>query len=189
MNDHETGTNNEDIERLAAELHENVRALNHLTQGPPSLAGPAVAYSVLGSLAQTSFRLVQTVEQIDTFLTRELDAGRLGQDQGDDPARAVTTVHNALGQATEQAAELSDSFHRAASALAPVHGVDVGGEPSVELRDRANQSDREAAQVEPAEKDFPNSIGDVLPNSSATDPRPSETRSPPPQVPHPRRER
>ncbi|MFD0535314.1 hypothetical protein ACFQY7_17750 [Actinomadura luteofluorescens] len=84
MNDHETRTN-EDIERLAGELHERVRDLNYLTQDSPGLSELAAAYTVLGNLAQTSFRLAQTAEQIDAFLTRELDAGRLGHDQSGDP--------------------------------------------------------------------------------------------------------
>ncbi|MFA1546157.1 hypothetical protein [Actinomadura chokoriensis] len=187
MNDHEPRTN-EDIERLAGELHERVRALNHLTQDSPGLSEPAAAYTVLGNLAQTSFRLAQTAEQIDAFLTRELDAGRLGHDRSGDPTPAVTVAHNALGWAAEQAADLGDTFRRAASALAPIHALGVGAEQPVAQEVAENPGDREAAQVESAKKDFPSSIGDVLPNPCTTDPVPPELR-PPPQVPHPRRER
>ncbi|WP_339153722.1 hypothetical protein [Actinomadura luteofluorescens] len=187
MDDHETRTN-EDIERLAGELHERVRDLNHLTQDSPGLSEPAAAYTILGNLAQTSFRLAQTAEQIDAFLTRELDAGRLGHDQSGDPTPAVTAAHNALGRAAEQAADLGDTFRHAASALAPIHVVDAGEKQSLAQGAEARTDDREAAQVEPAKKDFPNPIGDVLSNPCGTDAVPPELRSPP-QVPHPRRER
>ncbi|MES9541848.1 hypothetical protein [Actinomadura sp. NPDC000600] len=187
MDDHETRTN-ESIERLAGELHERVRTLNHLTQGSPGLSEQGAAYTVLGNLAQTSFRLAQTAEQIDAFLTGELDAGRLGHDRSDDPVPAVTVAHNALGWAAEQAADLGDTFRRAASALAPIHALDASEEQSLAQRAAANPGDPEAAQVEPAKKDFPSPIGDVLSNSCANDSVPPELRSPP-QVPHPRRER
>lgn len=187
MNDHESRTD-EDIERLAGELHERVRDLNQLTQGPPGLTEPAAAYTVLGNLAQTSFRLAQTAEHVDAFLTRELDAGRLGHDRGDDPVPAVTAVHDALGRVTEQAADLGDSFRRAASALAPVHALDTGEEPSPARRATVNPKDQETAHLRLAGKDFPSPIGDILPGSSAVDDVPPELRSPP-QPPHPRRGR
>ncbi|MEU5994225.1 hypothetical protein ABZ806_35085 [Spirillospora sp. NPDC047418] len=187
MNDHESGTD-EDIERLAGELHERVRALNHLTQGSPGLSEPTAAYTVLGNLAQTSFRLAQTADQIDAFLTRELDAGRLRHDRGDDPVPTVTTAHDALGQATGQAADLGDSFRRAASALAPIQAVDASEEPSLGHRTTADLDDREAAQIRPAGEDFPRPIGDVLPGSNPGEDIPPELRSPP-QPPHPRRGR
>jgi hypothetical protein len=184
VNDHETPTN-EDIERLAGELHERVRALNQLTQGPPGLTEPTAAYTVLGNFAQTSFRLAQAAEQIDAFLTRELDVGRLGHDHGDDPVPAVTAAHDALGRATEQAADLGDSFRRAASALAPIQGLDADEGLSLDSHTAVNPKDQEAAQVRRAGEDFPNPIGDVLPDAKPANDVPPELRSPP----HPRRGR
>lgn len=187
MNDHETRID-EDIERLAGELHERVRALNHLTQGSPDLTEPAAAYTVLGNLAQASFRLAQTAEQIDAFLTRELDAGRLGHDQTEDPVPALTTVHNALASAAEQAADLGDDFRRAASALAPIHSLDAGEKPSLDRHAAADLADREDAQVVSAGEDFPKTIGEVLPSADPAVDVPPELRAPP-QPPHPRRGR
>ncbi|NKZ03269.1 hypothetical protein [Actinomadura latina] len=187
MTEPQTPTN-DDIERLAGELHERVRALNHLTQGPPGLTEPAAAYTVLGNLAQTAFRLAQTAEQIDQFLTRELDAGRLGHDRGDDPVEAVTAVHNALGQVTGQAADLGESFRRAAGALAPIHAVDDSPEPPPDRRTVVNLADRDDAQVGPAGEDFPRTISEVLPGPAVADDIPPELRSPP-QPPYPRRGR
>lgn len=187
MNDHETRTD-EDIERLAGELHERVRSLNHLTQGPPGLSEPAAAYTVLGNLAQTSFRMAQTAEQIDVFLTRELDAGRLGHDQGDDLVPAVAAAHNALARAAEQAADLGDGFRRATSALAPIHALDAAQEPSSDRRATVAPKEQEVDQIRPANEDFPSPISGVLPSSNPVDDLPPELRSPP-QPPHPRRGR
>ena len=187
MNDHQVPTD-EDIERLAGELHERVRALNHLAQGEPGLSQAAAAYTVLGNLTQTSFRLAQAAEQIDAFLTRELDAGGLGHDQGDDPVPAVTAAHNSLGQAAEQAAGLGESFRRAASAIAPIHTLDTGDEPSPDQAVARNPIEPDTAQVEPAKEDFPRPVGDVLSDSGSAQHVPPELRSPP-QARHPRRER
>src|SRR5690606_17321653 len=135
-----------------------VRTLNHLTQGPSGLSEPAAAYTVLGNLAQTAFRLVQTAEQIDVFLTRELDAGRLGHDRGDDPVPAVTAAHNALGRVTELAADLGDSFRRAASALAPIHAVDDNEDSTLERNSAVSPAMGDEAQTGRAGEDFPKRI-------------------------------
>ncbi|WP_242882686.1 hypothetical protein [Actinomadura litoris] len=121
MDEHEVSSD-ENIEFLAGDLPERVRSLNRLAQGLPGLTEPAAAYTILGNLAQASYELAETAEQIDAFLTRELESGRLGHDRGEDPVAAVTTAHDVLGWAAEQSAELGDSFRRAASALAPIHG-------------------------------------------------------------------
>ncbi|WUH97698.1 hypothetical protein OHR68_29835 [Spirillospora sp. NBC_00431] len=186
MHEHETRTD-EDIERLAGELHECVRALNHLTQDP-GLSDPAATYTVLGNLAQTSFRLGQTAEHVDAFLTRELDAGRLGHDRGDDPAPAVTAAHDALGRVIEQSADLGESFRRAAGALSPIHAVEAGGESPVEQLAAAKLAERKDAQQGQASEDFPRAISEVLQSPDSAADVPSELRSPP-QPPHPRRER
>ncbi len=121
VDEHEVSSD-ENIEFLAGDLPERVRSLNRLAQGLPGLTEPAAAYTILGNLAQASYELAETAEQIDAFLTRELESGRLGHDRGEDPVAAVTTAHDVLGWAAEQSAELGDSFRRAASALAPIHG-------------------------------------------------------------------
>ncbi|CNG56017.1 Uncharacterised protein [Mycobacterium tuberculosis] len=102
---------------------------------------------LLSGWGRPSFRLAQAAEQIDAFLTRELDAGRLGHDRGDDPVPAVTAAHDALGRASEQAADLGDSFRRAASALAPIQGLDADERLSLDSHTAVNPKDQEAAQV------------------------------------------
>ncbi|WP_067466048.1 hypothetical protein [Actinomadura macra] len=187
MNDRET-TTDEDIERLAGELHENVRRLNHVTQGPLGLTQPAAAYTVLGNLAQTAFRLVQTAEQLDCFLTEQLDAGRLGHDEGHDPVTTVTKAHAALARATEQAADLGETFRRAAGAVASIHALDPEEQPSLDRSPLADVNSQEDAQVESAAEGFPKPIDDVLGDSAPVEQSPAPPRSSPP-IPHPRRER
>jgi len=109
-----------DIERFAAELNERVRTLNSLTERAPGLTQPGTAYTVLGNLAQTAFRLSQTAENLDAFLHRELDAGHLGHDRGDDPEPSVLKAHDALAQATEQSMDLGEAFRRAQGALVAI---------------------------------------------------------------------
>ncbi|MFG2245771.1 hypothetical protein [Spirillospora sp. NPDC048823] len=188
MDDHETRTD-EDIERLAGELHETVRALNRLTQSPPGLTQPAAVYTVLGNLAQTAFRLVQTTQQLDAFLSEELDAGRLGHDQDEDPVPAVTRAHNAMSRAAEQAMDLGETFRRAAGALTPIHAREPSLDRPAEADAKvAHVSDESGEQVGCAGEDFPQPIGDVLPNPGRAEQASAEARSSP-QVPHPRRER
>jgi hypothetical protein len=188
VDDQEIRTN-EAVERVAGELHEKARALNHLTQGSPGVTEPAVAYTVLGNLAQTAFRLAQTAEQIDVFLTRELDAGRLGHDRGEDPAKTVTAAHNELARAAEKAAGLGETFRRATGAINAIHGLEPDDQPSLDGDEALTKLiEQHDAQVEQAREDFPSAIGDVLGSEGPGEQVPPELRSPP-QLPHPRRER
>lgn len=190
MVDHETPTN-ERTELLAGELHERARALNHLTQGPPGLTRPEAAYTILGNLAQTAFRLVQTAEQLDAFLDRELDAGRLGHHRGDDPVPTVLKAHDALARASEHSMDLGESFRQAQGALADIYGTET--EPEAQQRTQGEtetlpdeRAEGAASDIRPAAKDFPHSIGDVL-SGPPVAPDPSSPR-PHPKPPPPRRE-
>lgn len=187
MDDHETSTN-EAIALLSGELHDKARTLNQLAQGPPGLTEPTAAYTLLENLAQTAVRFGQAAEQVDEFLTAQLDSERLGHDDGDDPVPIVTTIHNALGRATEQATDLGETFLQAAESLIPIHGLD-DGEQSPVKQATVNLVGQADAEVETASQDFPKPIGDVLSNPASSEQAiASEPRSSP-QVPHPRRER
>ncbi|GLZ16375.1 hypothetical protein Acsp04_66100 [Actinomadura sp. NBRC 104425] len=165
MDDRENRTD-KDTERFAAELNERVRILNGLTEGAPGLTQPETAYTVLGNLAQTAFRLSQTAEHLDAFLDRELNAGRLEHDHGDDPEPSVLKAHDALAQATEQSMDLGEAFRRAQGALAAIHARE--GDTDLSLRNATKpavsqaESVEGAAEPEPAAKDFPKPIGDVI---------------------------
>ncbi|TDD71120.1 hypothetical protein [Actinomadura rubrisoli] len=192
MDDHDIHTD-EDIERLAGELHERIRELNRVIQEPPGLSQPTAVYTVLGNLAQTAFRLVQTTEHLDAFLTAELDAGRLGHDRGTDPVPTVMKAHNALARAAEQTMELGETFRRAQGALAAIHANQTTVGPSSDRDEVAaasltNLTDHSAAPDGAAGEDFPRPIDDVLPDAPHVEQASSEPRSKP-QVPPPRRER
>ncbi|MVZ99032.1 hypothetical protein F8568_001245 [Actinomadura sp. LD22] len=190
MVDHETPTN-ERTELLAGELHERARALNNLTQGPPGLTRPETAYRILGDLAKTAFRLVGTAEQLDAFLNRELDAGRLLHYRGDDPVPTVLIAHDALAKAGEQSMNLGESFRQAQAALSGIHGPETEPGALQHTHDESQtlpdeQAEGVASDIRPAARDFPHGIGDVLSGPpaapSSPDPRPH------PKPPHPRRE-
>ncbi|QFG22896.1 hypothetical protein [Actinomadura sp. WMMB 499] len=187
MDEHDTRTD-DDTERLAGELYSRVRELNRCVQEGPGLTRPATAYTVLGNLAQSSFSLAQTAEQLDMFLDRELSAGRLGHDHGELVPAAVR-AHDALARASEHATEVGEAFRRAQGALAPIHST-VDNE--VQSPEKAEEADTTVADhlggatrdLDPAERDFPAPIGEVLAEGSQPErssaPRPSTPRPPRP---------
>lgn len=180
----------EATERLAAELYDRVRQLNHATQGRAGLTRPEAAYSVLGNLAQASFSLAQTAEQFDAFLDRELAAGRLGHDRDADPVPVIVLAHNALARANEQAADLGESFRRAQSALTAIHStVDNGAEIMEKAEATVAEGDeRMPPDIGPARKDFPTPIGEALSGQAKPEPPPPAQRPSAPHPPRPRRE-
>jgi len=75
---------------LARTAAEAVRSLNHATLGGDGLEQPADAYAVLGELSLTASRIPQLLGQVGRWLAVALAAGRLGCDDGTDPAAAVS---------------------------------------------------------------------------------------------------
>ena len=73
---------------LARTAAEAVRSLNHATLGGGGLAQPADAYAVLGELSLAASGLPQLLAQVGRWLAAALAAGRLGCDDGTDPAGA-----------------------------------------------------------------------------------------------------
>ncbi|MWA02352.1 hypothetical protein F8568_022405 [Actinomadura sp. LD22] len=191
MVDHETPTD-ERTELLAGELHERARTLNHLTQGTPGLTRPEAACTIAGNLAQTAFRLAKTAEQLDAFLHRELDAGRLVHERGDGLLPTALKAHDALAAACEQSMNLGESFRGVQGALAAIRGIDADSETpqraqgETELRVEEQTDQATASDIQPAARDFPRSIGDVLSGPPAAPSSPSHRPSSKP--PSPRRE-
>jgi hypothetical protein len=83
-----------------------VRSLNHATLGGEGLEQPADAYGLLGELS----------------LAAALAAGRLGCDDGAEPATAVSGAWLFLSDARNSAAALARDLDRAQQQLAAVHG-------------------------------------------------------------------
>ena len=99
-----------------------VRSLNHATLGGPGLDQPADAYELLGELALAAAGLPQLLAQAGRWLAAALAAGRLGCDDGTDPAVAVSGAWLFLSDARASAAALARDLGCAQQQLAAVNG-------------------------------------------------------------------
>ena len=100
-----------------------VRSLNHATLGGQGLAQPADAYGLLGELSQAAAGLPQLLAQVGRWLAAALAAGRLGCDDGTDPAAAVSGAWLFISDARSTAAALARDLDCAQQQLAAVHGA------------------------------------------------------------------
>jgi hypothetical protein len=107
---------------LARSAAEAVRGLNHLTLGGEGLEQPADAYAVLGELSLAASRLPQLLGQVGTWLASALAGGRLGCDDGTDPAAAVSGAWLFISDARGSAAALARDLELAQQQLAAVNG-------------------------------------------------------------------
>ena len=107
---------------LARTAAEAVRGLNHLTLGGEGLEQPSDAYAVLGELSLAASRLPQFLGQVGTWLAAALAAGRLGCDDGTDPACAGSGAWLFISDARGSAAALARDLELAQQQLAAVHG-------------------------------------------------------------------
>ena len=115
---------------LARTAAEAVRSLNHLTLGGNGLGQPADAYEVLGELSLAASRLPQLLGQVGTWLAAALAAGRLGCDDGTDPAAAVSGAWLFISDARGSAAALARDLEQARQQIAAVNGGPSGKDPS-----------------------------------------------------------
>lgn len=107
---------------LARTTAEAVRALNHATLGGDGLGQPADAYAVLGELSLAASGLPQLLGQVGRWLAAALAAGRLGCDDGADPAGAVSGAWLFLSGARGSAGALARDLEQAQQQLALVNG-------------------------------------------------------------------
>jgi hypothetical protein len=107
---------------LARSAAEAVRSLNHATLGGSGLAQPADAYALLGELSLAAAGLPQLLAQVGRWLTTALGAGRLGCDDGTDPAAAVSGAWLFIADARAGAAALARSLEHAQQQIAAVNG-------------------------------------------------------------------
>ena len=106
---------------LARSAAEAVRGLNHATLGAGGLGQPADAYEVLGELSLAASRLPQLLGQVGRWLAAALAGGRLGCDDGTDPAAAVSGAWLFLSDARGSAAALARDLEQAQQQLAAVN--------------------------------------------------------------------
>jgi hypothetical protein len=108
---------------LARTAARAVRSLNHATLGGQGLGQPADAYGLLGELSQAAAGLPQLLAQVGRWLASALAAGRLGCDDGTDPAGAVSGARLFISGARNTAAALARDLGQAQQQLAAVHGA------------------------------------------------------------------
>jgi hypothetical protein len=177
---HHRGASQDDqgTARLAAELSEHVRKLNHATAGPPGLTLPSTAYTLLGNLSAATYGLDQTLEQVNRFFLREEQAGRLGHDRGEDLNEVLHRHGQASAKARWHTQALCSVLNEAQVEINAVHGRLVAThEDQVRAYDDVRES--AGADVAPAAADFPKVINDptLLPPPLSGDRR-STRRSP-----------
>ena len=106
---------------LARAAAEAVRSLNHATLDGDGLGQPAEACEVLGELSLTASRIPQLLGQVGRWLAAALAAGRLGCDDGTDPAAAVSGAWLFIADARASAAALARDLEHAQQQLSAVN--------------------------------------------------------------------
>jgi hypothetical protein len=109
-----------------------VRSLNHATLGGTGLDWPADAYELIGELSLAAAGLPQLLAQVGRWLAAALAAGRLGCDDGTEPAAAVSGARLFLSGARASAAALARDLDQAQQQLAAVHGRSSAAEDAEE---------------------------------------------------------
>ncbi len=99
-----------------------VRSLNHATLGGSGLEQPADASAVLGELTLAAAGLPQQLGQVGPWLASAFAAGRLGCDDGADPAAAIGGARLFLDGARASAAALARDLGDAQQQIAAVNG-------------------------------------------------------------------
>ena len=112
----------DDTLALARTAAEAIRSLNHATLGGEGPGQPADAYAVLGELSLAASRFPQLLGQVGRWLAAALAAGRLGCDDGTDPACAVSGTWLFISDARGSAAALARDLEQARQQLASVNG-------------------------------------------------------------------
>lgn len=150
--------NDGETAQLAVNLYEHVRQLNYATAGPPSFTLPSTAYTILGNLSAATYGLDQLLDQINRFFLRELQAGRLGHDHGEDLTDILSSHGHALAKARHHTHVLCTALNEAHSAINAVHS-----RPASERKSASTTQSRACDQdagVAAAAEDFPRSISD-----------------------------
>ncbi len=107
---------------LARAAAEAIRGLNHATRPPAGIGQPSAAYDILGALSLAAARTGQALAQISRYLDAAASAGRLGHDNGEDPAFAVDAAAIFLSDAQLSAAALAGDLDAAQQQLALLNG-------------------------------------------------------------------
>ena len=112
----------QETQALARTAAAAVRSLNHATLGGAGLEQPADAYGLPGALSLAAAGLPQLLAQVGRWLAAALAAGRLGCDDGTEPAAAVSGAWLFISDARASAAALARDLDQAQQQLAAVNG-------------------------------------------------------------------
>ena len=112
----------QETQALARTAAAAVRSLNHATLGGAGLEQPADAYGLPGALSLAAAGPPQLLAQVGRWLAAALAAGRLGCDDGTEPAAAVSGAWLFISDARASAAALARDLDQAQQQLAAVNG-------------------------------------------------------------------
>ncbi len=98
---------------------EGLRWLNHLLG---RIDAASTAYGIAGQLAYCLERMPQALEGLDSWLTRELEAGTLGHAHGGRVEEAVQESSAELMRARALVGQASQALERGQRALGPLYG-------------------------------------------------------------------
>ena len=103
-----------------------VRALNNITRDHAALEYPAEADELIRDVSLAVSRLPQLLEQVGRWLAAEHEAGRVGTDDGADPATAVMAARIRLDQARAMADDLTHALNSATSVTSHLKTANTG---------------------------------------------------------------
>ena len=131
---------------------EAIRGLNHATLGQDGLGQPSDACAVLGELSLAASRIPQLLGQVGRWLASALAHGRLGCDDGTDPAAAVSGAWLFISDARAQITQICG--HRRRRRHTPAGGA-IGRLLALRLQVRALHSVMKSlARVQVAARDL-----------------------------------
>jgi hypothetical protein len=108
-------TTTDDLVQHTDNVHESIRALNHITIDTRSLPAPVV-YQMLGNLNNAGYGLAQLLGQLSNNLIRSL-ADYDVYDNAGDPTEAVGAASAAMRQAADLARQIGTLLSSAQSAI------------------------------------------------------------------------
>jgi len=106
---------------------EGVRALNHATAFGAGYVWPSDVDAVVAELSLLAQRLPQALEQAVAWLERAQAAGRVGADNGEQPAEVVALAAAQVRTGAKYAGWLADTLDEARQETAHLTGDDPSG--------------------------------------------------------------
>ena len=111
---------------VAWAMAECVRVLNYAAGSgvETAIVYPATVYEVLGALSTATARMPQLLSQLNTWLERAVEAGRLADDRHRDPAAAVAGSREAAARAKVALGSVTTALETAQQEIAFLRAAD-----------------------------------------------------------------